>query len=302
VNDTSTDEARTLGRTTPELGPLYLFSIDLEDIRSLVPDGHRYEDRVRVNVDRVIELLARYDKRCTFFTTGDIARRDPELIRDLATAGHEIACHSSDHLPLDRHTPESFRDDIERCLDDFAKAGVEDCVGFRAPIGSMFAETRWAYSVLRDLGFLYSSSVLPAANPLYGWPDFGPDVPQIVDHLWEIPMVLSRFPGRTLPFSGGVYFRILPFALVRALFKRRAATHYPVTAYLHPYDFDADQERFMHPEIDDNRFYNWLLYANRRGCLSRVERFLTDGWEILTYRDYVERGLEERTGGENDRV
>lgn len=299
---TPTAEARTLGRTTPEFGSLFLFSIDLEDIRSLVHNGHQYMDRVRTNVERVAELLARYDKRCSFFCTGDVARRHPGLVRELVAAGHEIACHSSDHIPLDRHTPESFRDDIVRCLDDFAAAGVEQCVGFRAPIGSLIAQTRWAYEVLLEQGFLYSSSVLPAPSPLYGWPDFGRDVPQKVDGLWEIPSCVAPLPHFRIPFAGGVYFRVVPFALTRALFKQRFASGYPVAGYVHPYDFDADQERFMHPEINENRLYNWLLYANRRRCLSRVEKFLEMGCEIIPYREYVERGLERADGGNAARV
>lgn len=270
---------------------LYLFSIDLEDIRSLVPGGHAYEDRVRLNVERVTTLLDRHAMRCTFFTTGDVARRDPALLRELAAAGHEIACHSSDHVPLDRQTPASFRDDLRRCLDDFAAAGVEGCVGFRAPIGSLIASTRWAYEVLAEQGFVYSSSVLPARSPLYGWPEFGPDVPRRIDGLWEVPTCVGPPPLLDVPFAGGVYFRVLPFFVVRALVARRFARGLPVVAYLHPYDIDADQERFMHPEIDGSRLYNWLLYANRRRCLSRVDRLLAGGCTVTTYRDYVERVL-----------
>ena len=80
----------------------FLFSVDLEDVRTMIPDGARYTERVPAQVARYAELLARHDARCTFFTVGDVARRYPSLVRDLAAAGHEIACHGSDHVPLDR--------------------------------------------------------------------------------------------------------------------------------------------------------------------------------------------------------
>jgi polysaccharide deacetylase family protein (PEP-CTERM system associated) len=280
-----------IARPHPETGKLFLFSVDLEDIRQLVPDGDRYRDRVRTNTDRFIEFLAAHDMTASFFTTGDVARRHPGLVRDLVQAGHEIACHSSDHLPLDRHTQESFREDVKRCLDDFARAGAERCVGFRAPVGSLFAKTRWAYEVLTELGFRYSASVLAAENPLYGWPEFGPDLPQVVDGLWEIPSSLSHLPGLDVPFVGGVYYRVLPFPLIRWLTARRWRSGYPIFGYTHPYDVDTDQERFMHPEIDDNRFYNWLLYLGRSRTLPRTHSLVRSGCRIIRYDEYVEKIL-----------
>jgi hypothetical protein len=52
----------------------FLFSIDLEDIRTFVPGGERYAERVPTNVARYLEFLARHRVRCTFFTVGDVAR------------------------------------------------------------------------------------------------------------------------------------------------------------------------------------------------------------------------------------
>jgi len=285
------DERRPIAPASPELGPLFLFSVDLEDIRMLVPDGERYRDRVRPNTERYLELLARHDMQCTFFTTGDVARRHPDLIRELVAAGHEIACHTSDHLPLDRQTPETLREDLLRCRDDYAAAGAEHCVGFRAPVGSLIEKTRWAYEVLLEQGFVYSSSVCGAASPLYGWPDFGPDLPQVVDGMWEMPTTLTHLPKLNVPVAGGVYFRVLPFALLRAIFRRRRAAGYPVFGYIHPYDVDTEQERFMHPEIDESRLYNWLLYFNRGRTLARVEKLIADGYRIMRYDRYVEEAL-----------
>jgi polysaccharide deacetylase family protein (PEP-CTERM system associated) len=273
---------------------LYLFSVDLEDIRSIIPDGEQYRERVPANTDRLLAFLADIGMKATFFATGDVARRYPELIRDILASGHELGCHTSDHLPLDRHTPESFRDDIKHCLDDFADAGGESCSGFRAPIGSLIKETRWAYEILRELGFTYSSSVLPAASPLYGWPDFGPDIPQVVDGMWEIPPGLSRFPKLKVPFGGGVYFRVLPMAIIRVLAAQRSRSGFPVGGYLHPYDIDTEQERFMHPELGESRFYNWLMYLNRGRVLSRAQRLIDDGYRIIRYDEYVEQFLEAR--------
>ena len=273
---------------------VFLFSIDLEDIRRLLPDGDRYAERVPSNTSRILEFLSNQGAHCTFFTVGDIARRYPALIREIISEGHEIACHSNDHLPLDRHTPESFREDLKACRESYAAAGAEQVIGFRAPIGSLIESTRWAFDVLREEGFRYSSSVCAAKNPLYGWPDFGPDRPCQIDGLWELPMSLTHWPGLNVPFAGGIYLRVIPFFMIQALFKRRVAQGEPVVGYLHPYDIDFEQERFMHPEINDSRFYNSLLYWNRRGVFNRLGRLLEGGTQIIRYREYWER-LEATT-------
>jgi len=271
---------------------LYLFSIDFEDIRQLVPEAAALSDRVPPVTEAILDFLSANGIRCTFFTTGDVARRYPDLLRRVASAGHEVGCHTSEHLPLDRQDPDRFRDDLRRCADDYARAGCAPATGFRAPVGSLTGETRWAYDVLCEEGYRYSSSVCAAPNPLYSWPEFGPDRPRKLSGVWEIPVSLSRLPLLNVPFAGGVYFRALPFSLIDLLFRRRIAAGESVVAYLHPYDFDSEQERFMFPEIDGSRLYNWLMYYNRRGVFGRVERLLRHGAEIQPYADYVEHHLE----------
>ncbi len=283
-----------IAQPMPDALPLYLFSVDLEDVRRLLPDGDRYAERVPANSERLLECLERHGARCTWYSTGDVARRYPELIRRIADAGHEIGCHTNEHIPLDRQSPDTLRDDLSRCLDAYHRAGVSRCRGFRAPMGSISERTRWAYEVLDELGFTYSSSVCPASHPLYGWPEFGTEAPKRVGPLWEIPMTLVRFAGLNLPFAGGVYFRVLPYPVVRWLFARRTRSGYPVTGYSHPYDIDTEQERFMHPEIDGSRLYNWLLYYNRRGVLRNLERLFAAGYRVMRYDEFIEKHLEAR--------
>jgi polysaccharide deacetylase family protein (PEP-CTERM system associated) len=271
---------------------VFLFSVDLEDVRSMIPEGERYADRVPANTERYLDLLARHGARCTFFTVGDVVRRHPELVRCIAAAGHEVACHGADHVQLDRQDAGSFRRDLERTLEDLARAGVHSVRGYRAPTFSLTARTRWAYEVLAELGFAYSSSVLPARNPLYGWPGFGSACRRTEAGIWEIPM--SLLPGLAIPFAGGVYFRVLPFPLIRALFARRFARGEPVVGYFHPYDVDTEQEHFMHPALGGNRLYNRLMYVNRGRVLARLERLLEPGVRVLPYAEYVGTQLEAR--------
>jgi len=264
----------------------FLLSIDLEDVRDLIPDGQRYRENVPAITHGLLNILEDARARITFFVTGPVAVRYKTLVADIFSAGHEVACHSFAHQPLDHYSQEGFEEDLHKNLAALADAAIHNVQGFRAPVLSMTARTKWVYPVLSQHGITYSSSVLPASNPLYGWPEFGA-APQRVDGVLEIPVSVARLAWMKLPFASGIYFRVLPFGFVQGQFRTFIRRGTPIVSYLHPYDFDAGQERFMHPGIHDSRFYNWLMYCNRSKALDRLRRLLDMGLPIRPYRDYV---------------
>lgn len=269
---------------------ILLFSVDLEDVRDGVENGDRYQERVPVNTERYLDFLRKHKIKGTFFIVGNLARQYPALVKSIAGEGHEIACHSNAHVQLTKQSPESFRRDINDNLEALYRAGAENIIGFRAPTFSLTSKTAWAYDILGDLGFQYSSSVLPARNPLYGWPDFGGQPKQMGDSLWEIPITLHSLPGLNTPVAGGVYFRIIPFFLIRFSVKRHVRENRPILTYLHPYDIDEEQERFMHPDLSDNKLLNYLMYVNRSKVFARLEG-LRKLCGFTSYQDYVQGQL-----------
>ena len=269
----------------------FLFSVDLEDIRFLMEDGLGRPERVPANVHGYLEWLKSHGFRCTFFVVGDVAEAYPSLIREIFEKGHEIACHGYRHIPLDQQTPDQFRNLLEANRNALTRAGAKNIQGFRAPIFSLTEKTAWAYEVLKDLGFTYSSSVLPAKNPFYGWPEFGRR-PKMIDGILEIPMTVRRFGPYRIPTAGGVYFRVLPAFFIRRSIKKIFRANRPLAGYFHPYDIDTEQERFMHPEINDSRFYNYLMYYNRKNVFRRLDAIVKRGFTICPYAEYVRREMQ----------
>jgi len=284
------------------MNSIFLFSVDLEDIRFLMEDGRGRPERVAANVRSYLEWLRSHGYRCTFFVVGDVAEAYPSLIREIFEKGHEIACHGYRHIPLDQQTPDQFRSLLTANRNALARAGAKNIQGFRAPIFSLTEKTAWAYDVLRDLGFTYSSSVLPAKNPFYGWPEFGPR-PKMIDGILEIPMTVRRFGPYRVPPAGGVYFRVLPAFFISLSIKKFFRADRPLVGYFHPYDIDTEQERFMHPEINDSRFYNYLMYYNRKNVFRRLDAIVKRGFTICPYAEYVRRerqGLAKEEPGERN--
>lgn len=263
-----------------------LLSVDLEDVRDWVKDGARYKEAVPENTRSYLQQFKQWGVKATFFVVGEVARRYPALIGEIAAAGHELACHGDVHLQLDKLTPREFRADLQRNLASLESAGGRNIVGFRAPTFSLTARTSWAHAVLADLGFTYSSSVLPARSPLYGWPEFGRQTRRIDGRLWELPVTLHDLPGFSVPMAGGVYFRVLPFFLSRWAIGRSLRLRQAVVTYFHPYDIDVHQERFMHPDLGDKKHLNMLMYIGRAKVLRRLD-VLRRSYPVQAYAEYV---------------
>jgi peptidoglycan-N-acetylglucosamine deacetylase len=243
------------------------FTFDLEDSRP----SPALPARFPAVTERVLAFLEARGARGTFFVVGELAAQHPELMAAIARAGHEVGLHGWRHVPLDKLSPEQLAEDLRR-----GKAAIEDAAGapargFRAPIFSLCRRTLWAVDALVEAGFAYSSSVLPAANPLYGYPEAPARPFRWEAGLVELPCAVAGRGRAAIPFLGGVYLRYLPMRLVLALARRIAPGALP-WIYCHPYDFDPDEPFVVMPET------NWLtsriLHTRRRHTFDRVGTLL----------------------------
>mgnify|MGYP005991436717 CR=1 FL=1 len=268
----------------------FLFSVDLEDVRLGMDNPDDYLKRVPENTYRFLDWLNKYNFKCTFFTVGNITKIYPSLVKEIVMEGHEIAAHTNNHIPLDKLSKIQFKKDLQENIETLLDSGSNEIKGFRAPVFSLTESTKWAYEVLEDLNFKYSSSVLPAKNPLYGWEEFGEKPRKVTGNLIELPMTVGNFAHLRIPFAGGIYFRSLPNFIIRNKIKRinrELKKKLPLLGYFHPYDIDLLQEKFMHPGINNNKLYNKLMYYNRDKVFSRLDSIIESGFEVIRYDEYV---------------
>jgi polysaccharide deacetylase family protein (PEP-CTERM system associated) len=251
--------------------PPVTFTLDLEDHR---PSDSAFPARYADRTLEVLDLLDREGVAGTVFVVGEVAEASPELVAEVAGRGHEVGLHAWRHVPLTDVEPARFIEETQR-----GKALLEDItgrpvVGFRAPTFSLVPETRWATDVLTDLGFTYSSSVLPARNPLFGDPT-APATPfRWSSGLVELPCPVWGVGPAKVPFLGGVYLRALPRAVVAFARSRLPDSSVP-WIYCHPYDLDPDEPRWVVP--DAGRVGSRLLWANRGATRDRIAWLLRDG-------------------------
>ena len=138
---------------------------------------------------------------------------------------------------------------------------------------------------MKEYKFQYSSSVLPYKNVLYGWPGFTGE--GFFDGIYELPMNIGFWPFR-VPFGGGIYFRLLPTPALSFLFSHTFAQNKAVLSYMHPYDIDTEQEKFMHANILDSQLLNRAMYANRHKVFKRLNSLKKSlDFRIMRYDEYL---------------
>ena len=228
------------------------------------------ECRVERNVEQILAMLAAHGTRATFFTLGWIAERYPQLVRAIVAGGHELASHGYGHERASDLSPEAFRADIARAkklLEDLGGVAVQ---GYRAPSFSIGKSNLWAFDVLREEGYRYSSSVYPIAHDHYGMPD-SPRFPyEVREGLLEVPVTTLRLGERNLPSSGGGYFRLLPYALSRWMISRvNRIDGQPAVFYFHPWEIDAEQPRVAGIDAK-TRFRHYVNIARTQGRIARL--------------------------------
>jgi polysaccharide deacetylase family protein (PEP-CTERM system associated) len=255
---------------TPERG---ILTIDLEYWHSVscIP-ATRY----------LLALLADRGVSATFFVVGRRAPSLAGLLCEIRDAGHELACHGFLHRSPAELTPERFRDDVVRARDAIESITGTAVYGFRAPIFGVVRESQWVFDVLAESGFRYDSSVFPFAGRRYGLPGF-PLGPVVIERpsgsLVELPLSTVAVGGRTWPVAGGGYFRLLPYAVIRAAVAATRRDGRPFVAYFHPYEFEprrlrhvpADGLPWLGARADEAR-YN----LGRRTMATKLARLLDE--------------------------
>lgn len=217
--------------------------------------------RAADSVRTLLDLFDAKQVKGTFFTLGWIAEREPELMREIVSRGHEVASHGYEHKQVWDLTPRAFRMDLRRAQVALEDATGSAVVGFRAPSWSIVPKTSWALEVLAEEGYLYDSSVFPIRHDRYGWPG-RPRHAHVVrmkaGSIVEIPPATARVFGVDLPVAGGGYLRHFPQALIRFGLSSLAREGIPAVVYLHPWEIDPGQPRLDVPWLSRVRHYRNL--------------------------------------------
>ena len=236
-------------------------------------DWLAFDKRLPACVDRILTMLAEHGSSATFFVLGWVARFEPEIVRRIARAGHEIASHGTGHKMIHLLARSELRRDLaesKSILEDLAGRQV---IGYRAPTFSVTHETAWAIDALVEGGFEYDSSVFPIHHDRYGVADAPPQPHFAVGpgggRILEIPPLTVRHLGINWPVGGGGYFRLLPQWMTARAIGAAARCGNPAMIYLHPWELDPGQ-----PVLDMPVLARWRHRVNLSRTEGKLRRLL----------------------------
>jgi polysaccharide deacetylase family protein (PEP-CTERM system associated) len=229
-----------------------LLSVDFEDWHQLVrrrvgvPDRGRPGPALQRQTDALLGLLDEVGAKATFFILGMAAREHPALLGSIAAAGHEIACHGDQHVPVHSQSPESFAADVRRASATIQELTGVRPLGYRAPAFSITRESAWAYDVLMAEGFTYDSSQHDSPRLRERIREGGSE-PHVVElaggRLWEFPIAVWNSRAGPVPVGGASYWAVLP---TRAILHGLGQAGALAGLYLHPQELDP---KFLHAEL-----------------------------------------------------
>lgn len=228
----------------------------------------------------------------TVFVLADVAKDNADVIRQIAKMGHEIACHGQAHDLVYELSAEQFNGrtkEAKRIIDEMVGSPI---TGYRAPCFSMENEK---LGILWDLGFTYDASLIRfKEHKLYNVMDMSAfeKVESMIykknkNYEFETPSL--EIMGKSIPISGGGYFRLFPLWLMKWFMKKHWQNEDNFIFYIHP--FEVCGEPLQNAKKMGRK--NYFRFQVGRATLQRkLLKFV--GWlkkqdvQFMRFKDYVE--------------
>lgn len=231
-----------------------------------------YESRIHANMETIFDITDQANVSATFFVVGWIAEKYPEVVKEICKRGYEIGSHTHMHQLVYEQNRKSFFNDVEKSIKILEDISGDKIRSFRAPGFSITNANKWAFEVLAELGIEIDCSVFPAGRAHGGLPQYGHSQPSILSYnginLKEFPISTTRYFNKQIIFSGGGYFRLFPYNLIK---KWTQKSEYVMT-YFHPRDFDANQPKI--PGLSIPRQFK--SYVGLKQSKVKLQRWLDD--------------------------
>ena len=253
------------------------------------------EPKVIEGIHKILELLRKKETKATFFVVGELLEYKPELLDLILENDHEIGFHTMKHDRIDSSiSKEEFDEEVKK----FAKLTNGKSKGFRAPSFSLNMNSSWAIDVLKENGYIYDSSVVPAKTSLYGIPDAETKPYKISSQnlknnsdngkILEFPLLVTRFLGKKIPAAGGFYLRTLPTRVIENAIKSYEKNQIPGVFYIHSWELTPE---FM-PKIKLPKKDHFITFHNINKAYPKMEKLL-EKFKFTSFSKFIQENKEK---------
>ena len=267
-----------------------ILTFDVEEwyLEKILHDGRAFRyQQFDEAFAKVLDELDRLNIKATCFCLGKLATDFPQVVREIARRGHEVGCHSNEHVWLNKMNEEQLLKDTQEALKALEDVIGKKVVSYRAPAFSITHQNKWAVNVLADCGIESDASVFPTSRDFGGYKGFPQDTPCIIRHegatLKEYPISLTSILGKNMAYSGGGFFRLLPYWLVSKTIKLRDYNicYFHLNDLIHHrFEFKSKaeyEENFKEPGTLKNRIVRYVkMNIGKGNAYGKLQRLLTE--------------------------
>lgn len=267
-----------------------ILTFDIEEwyLEKILHDGRAFRyQQFDEAFAKVLDELDRLNIKATCFCLGKLATDFPQVVREIARRGHEVGCHSNEHVWLNKMNEEQLLKDTQEALKALEDVIGKKVVSYRAPAFSITHQNKWAVNVLADCGIESDASVFPTSRDFGGYKGFPQDTPCIISHegatLKEYPISLTSILGKTMAYSGGGFFRLLPYWLVSKTIMLRDYNicYFHLNDLIHHrFEFKSKaeyEENFKEPGTLKNRIVRYVkMNIGKGNAYGKLQRLLTE--------------------------
>ena len=230
------------------------------------------EYRLERNTDRILTSLDKKSIKASFFCLGWVAKKYPNVIKKISDCGHSIGSHSDMHQLVYSQSKTKFELDLEMSIKYIEDIICKKIRMYRAPGFSITSDVSWAFDILRKNGIDIDCSIFVETRSHGGYSNFPNKIPSIIQtnygEIKEFPVVPFSIFGKGIIYSGGGYFRLIPYPLIKYM----ANQNEYVMTYFHPRDFDFEQ-----PIIEDLSYVRkFKSYYGLKGAFDKYNKFIND--------------------------
>lgn len=243
---------------------MVLFSFDIEEFDMPFEYGKSisFEDQITISITGttiILDLLAKYQIKATFFSTAIFASNAPLIIDRIKNEGHELASHTYYHSKFEEKDLLNSKLKLEELF------GAE-IYGFRMPRMMPVSD-----QAIENAGYIYNSSI----NPTF--------LPGRYNNLnvsrtyFKLGNVL-QLPASVSPFRIPLFwlsFHNFPLWFYKYLAKRAYQKDGYLNIYFHPWEFTelSNKEKFGFPDYVSknsgkqmiNRMDGFMKWINEKG-------------------------------------
>lgn len=276
----------------------YFLTLDLEEWYHLeyvkeYTNEIALEQRFVPQTISFLKIMADEGIYMTIFVLGDVAKDNADLIREIAKMGHEIGCHGLTHDLVNTLTVEQFKTrtrEAKRIIDEILGSHIQ---GYRAPCFSMPNEK---LDILWDLGFTYDASLIRfKEHKLYKMMDMSSfeKVESMVykkGDKYEFETPTLNMMGRSIPISGGGYFRLFPLWLMKYFMKKHWEREENFVFYIHPFEISSEPLINAKKMGLKNYFRFQVGRATLQDKLFKYIRWLKEqNVKFIRFKDYIDK-------------